>query len=701
MPEIEIKPFLKKCEFKELDYKKYKINTTENNKKDNANKKEIFAFDTETYQGYASIICCSNGKYALIEKFYDFINFLDFEMMNDKKSINFFFNLDYDFFGLVKHMSKEERLCKSLILLIRFNSCTIPSYDGNPNIHFQLEYIPKKSFSITQIQYIEGNNKHKYKKITFFDILNYFQNFGSLEKTYNKVFQNQNKTYKKRLSAKDGFSIEDIKKNPEIIQYCYEDAYSTYEIAKAYVEEIQNTLHFIPKKFYSPASIAKEYIQHILNSKNQALVKTINYSKRNKLQEYGYYSYSGGRFEILIKGKIENAYMYDINSAYPYAISQLKMMNGITKYENNIRDDALYSFFEVEVYTKRGYENNIISPLKCYVDRILAFPFGNFKCYIAEPELKVIEKYMDKSDIRIIKGIHLIDECKDPNAKENRPFRFVEEIYRLRKKEHVVEGKTLQNYIYKQILNSLYGNFIQITKKYNIFNYQDIYGNVKDISDFLFSVYGNFSLFCPKCEMLYFTAKYMNCEICRHPLMYIEPKPKYVIGELFNPAIASYITSSIRAKLFHDSVIQNDENKIVMYATDSITSTEKLSHIEISNDLGAYSVKEKLNGVVIGSGIYSLENDQKRINAFRTFDKRTNIQEIIQANQEVDEIKIIKTRPKKIKECKKSFDEINIFKPAEKTLSLLIKDKKRIWLKTPKKFKDILENTFFSKPLVV
>ena len=36
-----------------------------------------------------------------------------------------------------------------------------------------------------------------------------------------------------------------------------------------------------------------------------------------------YRSYYGGRFEILKRGFIGKGYLYDINSAYPYALTQI------------------------------------------------------------------------------------------------------------------------------------------------------------------------------------------------------------------------------------------------------------------------------------------------------------------------------------------------------------------------------------------
>ena len=67
-----------------------------------------------------------------------------------------------------------------------------------------------------------------------------------------------------------------------------------------------------------------------------------------EIQEMAYRSYYGGRFEILKRGFVGKAYLYDINSAYPYAITQIPdLSKGKWIKRKTIHKDAKLGFFRI------------------------------------------------------------------------------------------------------------------------------------------------------------------------------------------------------------------------------------------------------------------------------------------------------------------------------------------------------------------
>lgn len=54
-----------------------------------------------------------------------------------------------------------------------------------------------------------------------------------------------------------------------------------------------------------------------------------------QVNDLAYSSYFGGRFEMLKRGFIGTAYLYDVNSAYPYALTQFQESHKENGYQEN------------------------------------------------------------------------------------------------------------------------------------------------------------------------------------------------------------------------------------------------------------------------------------------------------------------------------------------------------------------------------
>ena len=157
-----------------------------------------------------------------------------------------------------------------------------------------------------------------------------------------------------------------------------------------------------------------------------------------------YKSYFGGRFEILKRGFIGKAFLYDINSAYPYALTKIP---DITKGEwvntNKIQSDASLGFFKIQANIS---DCKHIPPLPFRANNIIIFPSGKFQTYCTLAELQACENI----NYKILKSFQFVPD------KEFFPFKeFIEKMYKKR-----LELKQNKNHLelpFKIILNSIYG----------------------------------------------------------------------------------------------------------------------------------------------------------------------------------------------------------------------------------------------------
>lgn len=179
-----------------------------------------------------------------------------------------------------------------------------------------------------------------------------------------------------------------------------------------------------------------------------------------EIQETAYCSYYGGRFEILKRGFVGKAYLYDINSAYPYAITQIPdLSKGKWIKGKSIRPDVKLGFFRIRAKIP---DCKYIPPFPFRTNHELIFPSGEFETYITLQELQACES---TSFYRILEGYQFIPDS------DIYPYReFIEKLYQKRL-ELKKQNNPLQLPI-KIILNSIYGKTGQVIehKIGNVFN---------------------------------------------------------------------------------------------------------------------------------------------------------------------------------------------------------------------------------------
>ena len=497
--------------------------------------------------------------------------------------------------------------------------------------------------------------KENAQSVKYYDIYQFYQ-LGTLENTYEKVFK---KPYKKRISDRSkGFKKSEI--TPKVIKYCVEDSIACKELAENFVN-LAHSFIYIPQ-FLSPASISKALIKSKLR-------KDYRFSP-SKIQQFALSSYQGGRFECLRRGSFDKIYIYDINSAYPSEMSKLAEPIGAYLTNNSYEPESLYSYFKADI--KLDIEEKI-SPMKYFFPKknLLVYPIGEFKdIYLTKCEYELLKDYDAKIEIK--KARHVFND--DPYY----PYEWINDLYY--KRLELKNNDDPLEFILKLALNSGYGISIQLNKKPFIkLKWED-----KEEKD-----YHNEVLFLGDKTVL--------------------KSYKWVSGQFFNPIIATEITSRIRVKLIRDSL--KDSDKVIMFATDSITTDKKIN-LPLSKKIGDYQIENKgfSYGVILGNGIYQIINDKKLSGSeipervekkrFRGFSRTFNLINILKNNMRKKIIKLKKKRPYKLKESRTKLEKLNIFDYFEKKLNIN-SDQKRRWERDFINSNDVLHNQIDSYPLEV
>jgi hypothetical protein len=411
----------------QFQYLNIKIQTRYKNK--GFKMKQNYGLDTETYNGYVKLICDSDGNSKDIEDFYSIISFLTHGRYN--QSFNWFYNLQYDFESIIKYLDLPD-----LVTLYNTGSLDLENYD--------ISYIPKKFFSIHE----KKNNRYYH----FYDLYNFIE--GSLQNAA-KNFLGKSKFSDIVDSAKLNTDLDYWNENYDnIVKYCIQDSVLTKEIADYFWSLLEKNMNFVPKRPFSKGKISEEYFSQ------KCYIPTINDIPKAVL-EIAYNSYSGGRFELLKRGFMENVYNYDIHSAYPDSEANLIDYNKgkwLKVTNNKVSKNAYTGYYYCSVNCLEPY----FSPFLYKVGSgagLNVYPNGKFNVYISKWEYDFIVREFPDIQIKIKKGYEFFEK--------DLIYPFKEEINRLYEWKQKETDKNIK-YAVKIMLNSLYGKFIQVSPSGNI-----------------------------------------------------------------------------------------------------------------------------------------------------------------------------------------------------------------------------------------
>ncbi len=386
--------------------------------------REINALDTETRDGNIFLIADSDGQFEDKITPESVISFLF--RRKYENAWNFFYNLTYDAEVILKLLGTELNNYKKSRELIFF-------YNG-----YKFTYIPDKCLRI----------RKKNHSVVFFDIAQFFSKTGLL-KAYEQNIGSLPDSYKEMKNKRGQLSKTFYRKNTnKVRQYCIQDCIFTKELSKYFIKLFYDMFAFYPRRWVSSGYLAEKVL----------INNGIDFPKTNDLPEavsdFAWQSYFGGRFEMLRRGFIGTAYVYDINSAYPYAITQLPDLNNGQWWhtDEHILPKAKVGFFKIKVIAD---DLNLVAPFPFRKKNRILYPSGEFITYCTLQELQAVN---DDVTYTILDSYQFI-----PRGKK-RPFRkFINELYQKRL-ELKKQNNPMQLPI-KVIINSIYGKTGQVSHR--------------------------------------------------------------------------------------------------------------------------------------------------------------------------------------------------------------------------------------------
>lgn len=389
---------------------------------------DLIAYDTETWQGKAVLICDSKGNHCYPESVIDCLSFL---CRNKYREImGWFKNINYDVEAILKWCDEQT---------IRNFAKTNEMYVCDKDNHFDIKYIPRKMFKVIY-------NKHSF---VFFDIGNFYKgSLNSLGKKYLGETKNETPVDWKTVKKRQMFTRK-------MRNYCLQDAALTEGLANEFLKAC-NGFGIFSKNYCSPASLATHYFM------SQVEIPTLHSMTQGKKlrAKLAYEAYKGGFITTFKRGRFDQVYLYDLCSAYPHEMTKLPdMTRGRFKFGlNDVPIDAHMGWMQVLIETPKEnfkpYYPCYFSPVPVYVKKLNKnFYFtGKIKTTITLAEYHAL-----KNDFKITPkmGIYWLPTDDIHYLYHD----IIHELYTLKSKYK--NGDKNYYALIKILLNGFYGKTIQ------------------------------------------------------------------------------------------------------------------------------------------------------------------------------------------------------------------------------------------------
>ncbi|QLH08813.1 DNA polymerase [Candidatus Nitrosotenuis sp. DW1] len=389
----------------------------------------IYALDTETREGNIFLIADSDGNWLDGISAESVIKFLFSKRYQG--TWNFFYNLGYDAEVILKLLGSE---------LNRYKKTNNLSFSFGK---YKISYIPDRCLKIT----------HGHKSTIFYDIAQFYH--ASLTDAYQNNIGKLDPEYLSMKEKRKQFSKWFYHNNRnKVREYCIQDCKFTKELAEHWVKLFHDAFSFYPSRWISSGYLAEKVL--INNGIYIPKFAEIPF----EVNQLAMRSYFGGRFEILKRGFIGTAHLYDINSAYPYAITKIPDLTmGKWVQRKSIHPNAKLGFFRILANIP---DDKYVPPFPFRVNGIVIFPSGQFETYCTLAELQACDNP---------KFYKIIDSWQFVPSSDVYPYAdFIKKLYQKRL-ELKKDNDPMQMPI-KIILNSIYGKTGQKIKGRigNLFN---------------------------------------------------------------------------------------------------------------------------------------------------------------------------------------------------------------------------------------
>ncbi len=424
---------IEKSNAKDLTY----IKTKKQNRNENKSERRVtIGIDTETTNGDIFLICDSDGNFLNYPDI-TFDKIAEFLFKHEGKWM-FCYNLQYDAECILKLLPSEVFDPYRKKKRLRFQYC-----------RYTITYIPKKQLKIQK-----GNHS-----VSLYDIAQYYDNVPLVKSYSEHIKKPLKQDYLKTKKLRKNFSLRHYSRHKkQIREYCITDCILTKELAENWLDTF-----FVAFGFYTANWISSGYLAEKVLVYNKIPIPFFS-DVLYDIQKLAWASFYGGRFELIQRGFIGYCCLYDINSAYPYALTYFPdITNGKWFESKKINPKSALGFFHIRVQI--DYSVKIAPfPFRTKNNRII-YPVGEFETFVTLEELKSVTGD-PKIKYKILDSYQFI-----PNQNCQYPFRkFLSEQYEKRMK--LKQEKNPLERAIKIILNSVYGKTAQRVNNQmgNLFN---------------------------------------------------------------------------------------------------------------------------------------------------------------------------------------------------------------------------------------
>lgn len=295
---------------------------------------------------------------------------------------------------------------------------------------WRIKYTKRKFFSVTDIT--------RNQTCMLWDVIGFFQ--CSFQQALKDWLDVKDDTIAKGKSGRQAFDAEQL---DFIIAYCQLELQYFESLMQRLWEALDATN--IKLRRWDGAGAAA---QSVLQSKGVAD------SKGSTTQNEAHYlqarcAYAGGRFELIAPGDyVQTVYNYDINSAYPFALSLLPSFHGLQQCSSNSCEYSPYDLLLIEYYDKPSDDDPLI---------IHPYHHRHANHNVSYPPITVGWHYaVEWFNAGCMGTVHEHLHWHDDGS---RPFAWVPEMFAYRA-ELKRQGDKAEKAI-KLSLNSLYGKTVQ------------------------------------------------------------------------------------------------------------------------------------------------------------------------------------------------------------------------------------------------
>lgn len=314
------------------------------------------------------------------------------------------------------------------------------------NQRYHLQFLPGKWFSVTRFgaKYDHKKNPHDKTHVKIYDLFSFFGT--SFIKAYTDLCGEVPAVVSDGKAARNNFASLSTE---------YVHTYWRAEIAmlQELAEELRRRMYGANLRithWHGPGALA-----NYANRKNG--IRQHMAECPDPVREAARYAYAGGRFEMFRLGRTEGPiYSLDINSAYPYGISQLPSLAvGGWVHVDNPKRIARFGVYRIRLLPRPGgtFLERAAGPLFHRDPRgNISFPWVTESWYWS-PEVMNLRK-LRPSQYEIVEGWEYLGAADGP-----KPFAWVQDMYELRR-QWKAEGNASQLAL-KLCMNSLYGKMAQ------------------------------------------------------------------------------------------------------------------------------------------------------------------------------------------------------------------------------------------------